>query len=517
MTLPRLRVRFAPSPTGYLHIGGARTALFNWLYARRHGGTFVLRIEDTDQARSTEASLKAILESMRWLGLDWDEGPDVGGPHGPYKQTERTALYKEYADRMVASGTAYRCYATKEELDALRKKLPPKEQDRFVYPHLWRDKTPSDWLEGKPYVYRFKTPLTGDTSFKDEIFGTITTPNSQMQDFILLRSDGIPLYNFGVVIDDLTMGINLVARGSDHIINTPPQVLIYKALGAELPRLAHLPMMLAPDGKKLSKREGRKYGIPISVTKFFDEQGPLEGYRELGYSPDAVLNIISRFGWSHGDQETFTRQELIDLFDFADCSKADGKFDIKKSLAITHKILKDDRYTTLDACVAAVEPFLRERGLEPRDQAFMRKAVATVRERARTYVEMAEALDYYLRETPVMDAKASAKLLTPAAAPQLRALRDVVAQAEPFDAPTIEAKVAAWLAAEGLQIKDVAQAARVALTGRSASPGLFEVIEVLGREVTAARLEQGAALAAANTTAVDAEKPAKPAGAGEAS
>lgn len=506
MASSKPRVRFAPSPTGYLHIGGARTALFNWLYARKHGGTFVLRIEDTDQARSTEESLRAILESMKWLGLDWDEGPGVGGPHGPYTQMERLALYKEFADRMVREGTAYRCYATKEELDALRKQLPPKEQDRFVYPRLWRDKTEQDWLEGKPYVVRFKTPLTGETTFHDEVFGDITTPHNQIQDFVLMRSDGVPLYNFGAAVDDITMGITLVARGRDHIINTAPQVLIYQALGYPLPRLAHLPMMLAPDGKKLSKREGRKFGIPISVTRFDDEQGRLDGYRELGFTPDALLSYLIRFGWSHGDQEEFTRQEMIDLFDFAGASRADGKFDMKKCVALSLKTLKDERLTTTDEYLSRVAPFIDAlapdgaagEGFRRRaaDKDYLRKALVTYRERAQTLIEAAAGLAIYLRDEAVIEPAAQAKFLVPAQVEKLKGLRDAVAKAETFTAAALEEKVNEYLTANSLLIKDVAQPARVALTGRTASPGLFEVMEVLGREATLARLDRGAELAA---------------------
>jgi glutamyl-tRNA synthetase len=479
------RVRFAPSPTGYLHIGGARTALFNWLYARRTGGVFVLRIEDTDQARSTEESYRAIIDSLTWLGLDWDEGPGVGGPHGPYTQMERLALYKQYADRLVDEGKAYRCYSTKEELDALRQQMPEKLRDRFVYPRIWRDKTRADWLEGKPYVVRFKSPLEGHTTFVDEVFGEIKTPNNTLQDSILLRSDGIPLYNFGAVVDDVTMGITLVARGRDHVINTPPQILLYEALGYPVPRFAHLPMMLAPDGKKLSKREAERYDIPVSVT----------AYRDRGITPDALINYLARFGWSHGDQEVFTRDELIKVFDFSGVNKADGKFDMKKCLAITHKVIKDNTYTSLPSYLAQLDPLLRARGLEPRDEAFMTRAVATIRERAPTLLDAASALDFYLRDQVVFDEKAKAKFLVPEAAPGLRGLRDAIATAEPFVAATIEEKVNAYLADKGLLIKDLAQPARVAVTGRSASPGLFEVLEVLGREVSLRRLDEAATLA----------------------
>ncbi len=480
----RPRVRFAPSPTGYLHIGGARTALFNWLYARRHGGTFVLRIEDTDQARSTDESTRAILDSMRWLGLDWDEGPEVGGAYGPYTQMERLALYEQTANRLVDEGKAYRCYATKEELDALRKAAEA-EKKQFFYPHLWRDKTPADWPTDRPYVIRMKTPLSGETVFDDEVFGRIVTPHAAIQDFVLLRSDGVPLYNFGAVVDDVTMKIDLVARGRDHIVNTPQQVLLYEALGYPVPRFAHLPMMLAPDGKKLSKREAERYDIPVSVT----------AYRDRGFSPLGLLNYLVRFGWSHGDQETFTLDELVRVFGFESAGRGDGKFDMKKCLAIHQKILKDEAYTRADDYRRMLAPHLAARGLAPRDEATTDQAIATVRERARTFVEAAEALDFYFRDELQWDEAAKQKFLVAAAAPHLRALADVVGAVEPFGRASLDAAVGAYLAREGLEIKTVAQPARVALTGRSVSPGLFEVMAVLGRDATVARLRAGAQLA----------------------
>ncbi len=474
------RVRFAPSPTGYLHIGGARTALFNWLYARRHGGVFVLRVEDTDQARSTQESYQAILDSLRWLGLDWDEGPEVGGPHGPYTQMERLALYAQTADRLIDEGKAYRCYATKEELDALRKEAE-RQKKQFFYPHLWRDKTSKDWPTGAPYVVRFKAPLAGETSFDDEVFGRITTPNDHLQDFVLLRSDGVPLYNFGAVVDDVTMKITLVARGRDHVVNTPQQVLLYEALGYPAPRFAHLPMMLAPDGKKLSKREAERYDIPVSVT----------AYRDRGFSPDGLLDYLVRFGWSHGDQETFTRRELIDLFDFSTASRADGKFDMKKCVAINHKIVKDDRFTPRAAYVAAARPFVEARGHRP-DTEHLARALDTVRERARTYAEVADAVDYYFREPPALDDEAKKRALVPAAVPLLTRLRELLAGLERFEPDALRAALDAEL-----DWKQVGPPARVALTGRASSPGLHEVMSVLGKTTVLARLDAALAIAAA--------------------
>ncbi len=479
MTKPRLR--FAPSPTGYLHIGGVRTALFNWLWARKTGGVFVLRIEDTDQERSTDESRKIILDSMEWVGLDWDEGPVVGGAHGPYTQMERLALYKEYADRLIASGHAFRCYCTKEELDAHRQELKKKDpKAQFKYPGTCRNRKDEP---DKKFVVRFKAPTEGSITYVDKVFGEVTTPNVENQDFVLLRSDGIPLYNFGVVVDDVTMDISLVARGRDHMINTPPQILIYRALGAKLPEFAHLPMMLAQNGEKLSKRHGA-----VSVTE----------YREKGYSPMAVLNYLARFGWSHGDQEVFSREELIDAFSWEACGRGDGKFDDKKFLAIEHEHLKTERLTPADQYAASVLPFLAARGLPNVGKVDLMRALYTVRERARTFIEAADMLDYFFRAEPVMDEKAKTKFLVKDAAPRLHGFRDALASASSWTEAELEAKANAHLETSGLQMKDVAQSARVALTGRSASPGLFQVLFVLGREASLARLDRAAAIAAAS-------------------
>jgi len=462
MSKPRLR--FAPSPTGYLHIGGVRTALFNWLWARKSGGTFVLRIEDTDQERSTEASRKVILDSMKWLGLDWDEGP--------INQMDRLAIYKEHAEKLVAGGKAFRCYCTKEELDAQRealKKANPKAQ--FKYPGTCRNRTDQP---DKPFVVRFKTLREGSVTYVDKVFGEITTPNLEQQDFVLLRSDGVPLYNFGVVVDDMTMGITLVARGRDHMINTPPQIMIYEAFGAKPPEFAHLPMMLAPNGEKLSKRHGA-----VSVGE----------YEQKGYAPNAVLNYLARFGWSHGDQEIFSKSELVEAFSWEACGRGDGKFDEKKFLSINHEHLKTDRLLPVDEYVDRLMPFMKAPGATKDG---VKRALYTVRDRARTFVEAADMLDYFFREPPAMDEKAVEKFLVKDAAPRLRAIHDVLAEATEWTEADIGARIKGWLEKSGLQMKDVGQPARVALTGRTASPDLFQVLFVLGRDVSLARLVRAA-------------------------
>jgi glutamyl-tRNA synthetase len=475
------RVRFAPSPTGYLHIGGVRTALFNWLWARHTGGSFVLRIEDTDQERSTPESRAIILESLKWLGIDWDEGPEVGGSHGPYTQMERLPLYKEWSERLIAERKAYRCYCTKEELDAQREALKAKDpKANFKYPGTCRNRTDQP---DKPYVVRFMTPSEGAVTYVDKVFGSVTTPNAAQQDFVLLRSDGVPLYNFGAAVDDISMGITLVARGRDHMVNTPLQILLYQAFGAALPDFAHLPMMLAPSGEKLSKRHGA-----VSVTE----------YRDQGYSPNAVLNYLARFGWSHGDKEIFSKSELIELFNWESCNKSDGKFDAKKFLAIEHEHLKSTALTPDDEYASRLMPFMAKRGLEGLDEARVKSTIYTVRERSRTFIEAADGLDFFFREPPVMDDAAKKKFLVAANAVHLRGLVEAITPVTEWTEAALEKRVHDWLAEKGLAIKDVAQPARVALTGRTASPGLYQVLFVLGREVSLARLEAGAKVAEAS-------------------
>ena len=470
-----VRVRFAPSPTGYLHIGGVRTALFNWLWAKKNKGVFVLRIEDTDQERSTAESVAVILDSMKWLGLAWDEGPGVGGPHGPYTQMERLSLYEEHAEKLIAARKAYRCYCTKEELDAQRAALKARDpKAQFRYPGTCRNRTDQP---DKPYVVRFVVPESGSVRYVDKVFGEVVTPNAAQQDFVLLRSDGVPLYNFGAVVDDVTMGITLVARGRDHMVNTPPQIMLYEALGAATPEFAHLPMMLAPNGEKLSKRHGA-----VSVGE----------YRDQGYAPRAVLNYLARFGWSFGDQEVFSIDELVAAFDWGACNKSDGKFDAKKFLAINHEHLKQPRLTPDAEYAERVLPFLEKRGLGGLDRARVEKTIWLIRERATTFADAADRLDFVFRDPPAVDEAAATKFLVAANAARLRELAGVVEKVEPWTSQALEAATNAWLAAAGLQIKDVAQPARVALTGRTASPGLFDVIAVLGRERSLGRLASGA-------------------------
>ena len=477
-----VRVRFAPSPTGYLHIGGVRTALYSWLWARQNGGAFVLRIEDTDQERSTEQSVNVVLESMRWLGLGWDEGPDVGGPHGPYRQSERGEVYRDHAERLIASGHAYRCYATKEDIAAARAAYDAQgHKGGFRFESPWRDPAtaPAPPSADAPSVVRFRAPVEGSTAWDDLVRGRIEVRNDTLQDAILLRSDGLPLYNFGCVVDDLTMGVTLVARGDDHIINTPPQILLYEALGAPPPTFAHMPMVLAPNGEKLSKRHAAV--------------GVLE-YRDLGYLPDALLNSLARLWWSHGAQEIFTRDELVAKFDWRHVGATAGKYDLKKLEYVQAEHL---RALPPGALAAHVVPFLAKLGLEvSADDPRLLAASAHVKLRCATLVELADGLRYFF-EPPRYEDKPRRKFLTPASGPVLRGLGAVVRDARVFEPEALEAAVKAWSEAEGLKLRDVAQPARVALTGRAASPGLFDVMAILGRDETLVRIETGAAMAEA--------------------
>lgn len=473
-----VRVRFAPSPTGTLHIGGVRTALYSWLWARQHGGEFILRIEDTDAARSTEESVQVVLDSMRWLGLDWDEGPEVPGAHGPYFQTERQALYREWSEKLIASGHAFRCYATREEIQAQRDAFEAGGKKGFRFRSEWRERTDGD--PEVPHSVRFKAPSEGAVSWEDLLRGRIEVHNREQQDFVLLRPNGLPLYNFGCFVDDLTMEITLVARGDDHIINTPQQLLLYEAVGAEPPRFAHLPMVLGPDGKKLSKRHAAV--------------GVLE-YRDMGYLPDAVLNYLARLGWSHGDQEIFTRDELVAKFGWDHVGRTASQYDKKKFEHVQNTHL----HMTEDARLAAlVVPWLAKRGVEvdAKDPRLV-AAIGPVKLRATTLEELAEGLDYFFRADDALEYedKGRRKFLTAELAPNLDKLAELVEAASPFDETTLENSVTTWMTENELAMKDVAQPARMALSGRTRSPGLYETIVLLGQDAAVRRLRAGAALA----------------------
>jgi glutamyl-tRNA synthetase len=474
-----VRVRFAPSPTGYLHIGGARTALYNWLWARRNGGKFILRIEDTDRERSTDESVDVVFASMQWLGLDWDEGPlprggGVKGSNGPYFQMERLSIYAEWAERLIERGAAYRCYATKEEIAEARKKFEEAGGKGFRFESPWRDKR--EELD-KPYVVRLKAPSSGATGWDDLVKGRIEVPNEQQQDSILLRSDGVPLYNFGVVVDDVTMGITLVARGDDHVINTPTQILLFEAFGEKIPTFAHMPMILGHDGKKMGKRHGA-----VSVLE----------YRDKGFLPDSVLNYLARLGWSHGDQEVFSRDELIEKFGWEHVGVAGATYDIKKFEFVQAAHLR----ALPSAEIAKLAgPFLEKRGLSIEDDAKLARAIEHAKPRVISLEDVALHVDYAFREPPELEEKGRAKFLTPEKKPLLEDLRSELAKVDPWTIATTEKATHDWMVSRKLEMKDYAQSVRVALTGRTWSPGIFEVMEVLGKEQSLRRLEWGASIA----------------------
>jgi glutamyl-tRNA synthetase len=456
-----VRTRFAPSPSGYLHIGGARTALFNWLFARRHGGKFILRVEDTDRQRSTDASIHAIVDSLRWLDLVWDEGP--------FFQSERTDVYRARAETLLAAGKAYRCWCTPEELDA-RREAAQAAGRRPAYDRSCRG------LHAPPagrttFTLRFRTPTDGETRVDDQVKGPVAFQNTELDDFIILRSDGTPIYNFCVVVDDVDMRITHVIRGDDHLANTPRQVLLYEALGAPLPVFAHVPLILGLDKTRLSKRHGA-----TSVT----------AYRDMGYLPHALVNYLARLGWSHGDQELFTRVELVEYFALEQVGKSAGVFNPEKLAWVNFQLLKE---TPPDVLADLVVPFLERAGLPvPTDRAWLAQALATLRERAKTLVELADMARFYLVEAVEVPPALAAKHLKPETAPALDDLVGRLAALPDWDPAAIERAFHATLAAHGLALGKLAQPVRVAVTGGTVSPGIFEVLDVLGRERTLARL-----------------------------
>ena len=458
-----VRVRFAPSPTGALHIGGVRTALFNWLYARHHKGSFILRIEDTDQTRSTDESIQVILDGMKWLGLDWDEGP--------LRQTQRMDIYREHVDRLLKAGKAYYCYCSPEELETRRKEAmaagrPPK------YDRKCRSLTAP--IPGRIPAVRFLSTDEGQTIVRDLIRGPVTFENQQLDDLIIQRSDGFPTYNFAVVVDDVTMKISHVVRGDDHLNNTPRQIQLYQALGYEPPEFAHLPMILGSDKTKLSKRHGA-----TAVTEYID----------LGYLPEALVNYLARLGWSHGDQEIFSRQELIDSFSLENVGKAPSVFNPEKLLWLNHHYIQQADPGRIAGLV--LDLLEKDNVLKPDarpDLDWFKKLVTILTERSHTLVEMKLASLPFLLDDITLDEKARTKHLTPDVAPLLSELTGKLQDVEPFTHDTIEAVFSSLVAEKGLKLGKLAQPVRVAVTGGTVSPGIFEVLEVLGKEKTLKRL-----------------------------
>src|SRR5512134_2785505 len=459
-----IRTRFAPSPTGYLHIGGARTALFCWAYARKHGGRFVLRIEDTDLERSTAESTQAILDSMQWLGLDWDEGP--------FHQMERLDRYRAVAEQLIRDGHAYRCYASKEELEALREQQRARgEKPR--YDGRWRPenakgKTPP---AGVTPVIRFRNPDDGEVGWRDLVKGDIRFANAELDDLVLLRADGVPTYNFGVVVDDLDMAISHVIRGDDHVNNTPRQINIYRALGAVLPEFAHVPMILGADGERLSKRHGA-----VSVLQ----------YRDDGYLPEALLNFLARLGWSHGDAEMFSRAEFVEWFDLEHVSRSPAQFNGEKLTWLNQQYLKaasPERLAELVAPRIAADGGDIARGPE------LVAAVKLLQERAQTLNELAErAMMFYADIAPKPDLLA--EQVTDAVKPALRALAERFATVDPWEEAGIQSAFEGALKAHGLKMPKLAMPMRAVVFGTTQTPSLYQTLALSGKARVLERLRR---------------------------
>ena len=481
-----IRVRFAPSPTGYLHVGGARTALFNWLYARRHGGTFVLRIEDTDAERSSWEMVTGIVDGLRWLGLDWDEGPDVGGPHAPYFQSERLDRYRAMGDRLVTEGRAYYCYCS---TDTIQQKRQAAEAagggwmyDRTCLALSTHEIAARD-AAGAPRAVRFKVPA-GQTRFDDRVRGSIVFDNAHIEDFVILRSDRQPTYHLTVVADDIDMEITDVVRGDDHISNTPKQVLLYQAFERPTPRFAHVPLILGPDKKRLSKRHGA-----TSVME----------YQRLGYLPEAMVNFLALLGWSPGtDQELFTRDELVTAFALEGISGGNAVFSPDKLDWFNQQHIM--RLTAGDLA-ARVQPFLAAAGLwresfASAERDWLLRVLELLKPRAKKLDQFADDGRPFFAESVTFDDAAVRKhLAIPGMRAHLLALAARFATAQPFDQQSSELMLRSLAEERGIKPASLIHATRVAITGRSVSPGLYEVLELLGRERACARLDRAASLA----------------------
>ena len=460
-----VRVRFAPSPTGFLHVGGLRTALFNWLFARREGGTFILRVEDTDRDRSTDDAIEAIVNGLRWTGLDWDEGP--------YRQTDRLALYRQKAMELLERGSAYWCVCTPQELEARRKEAQAKGEP-IKYDGRCRERGMT--APAEPAALRFRSPQEGQTVVEDLIKGTIVFDHAVLDDLIILRANGDATYNFSVVIDDALMRITHVIRGDDHVNNAPRQVALFKALEYRVPQFAHLPMILGTDKSRLSKRHGA-----ASVL----------AYQDVGYLPEALVNYLVRLGWSHGDQELFSIRDMVEKFSLDRVQASAATFDPEKLQWLNAEYIKRGEPRRL---ADVLLPFLERRGYDPRGpiqpQGGLEAVVPHLRERAKTLVEMAEWTMPYVTEPVAMDEAAAVKFLTPAVAPSLTKFADRLKTVTPFSKETIEPLVQAVLNEDHLKMGAFAQPLRVALTGRTFSPGIYEVMAILGKERTLHRIAQ---------------------------
>jgi glutamyl-tRNA synthetase len=461
--------RFAPSPTGYLHIGGARTALFNWLYARAKGGKMLLRIEDTDQARSTEGAILAILDGLRWLELDWDGEPVY--------QLSRAERHREIAEQLLAQGKAYRCYASAEELQAMREKARA-EGRAPGYDGTWRDRDPAEAPAGIKPAIRFKAPREGETVIEDRVQGRVVFANKELDDLVILRSDGTPTYNLSVVVDDHDMGITHVIRGDDHLTNAARQTQIFKALGWDTPIYAHVPLIHGPDGAKLSKRHGA-LGV--------------EAYRAMGYLPAALRNYLVRLGWSHGDDEIMATEDMVRWFDLDAIGRSAARFDFVKLENLNGHYLRAMPDADIVERLKALLPELPDgAALQQRigaeDWRKIERAMPGLKERATTLVELLDNASFLFATRPLALDDGARRLLDQSAREALAAVLPKLESVEPWAGPGLEAAVRNFAEEGGLKLGKVAQPLRAALTGRSTSPGIFDVLEVLGREESLARL-----------------------------
>ncbi len=456
--------RFAPSPTGFLHIGGARTALFNWLFARHHDGKFLLRIEDTDRARSTPEATEAIFEGLKWMGLDWD-GEAVS-------QFSRIDRHAEAARQMLENGSAYRCYATKEEINAAREQAKAeKRPPRFDSP--WRDKTEADWPVDAPYAVRLKAPREGETVVEDQVQGTVTWGNDQLDDLILLRSDGVPTYMLAVVVDDHEMGVTHVIRGDDHLTNAARQTLIYKGLGWDTPIFAHIPLIHGPDGAKLSKRHGA-LGV--------------EAYRDMGYLPEAMRNYLARLSWSHGDEEFFTTEQAIEWFGLDAVGKSAARFDFDKLENLNGQHIRAATDARLVEACAERFAAREDRPLTEQEITDLTGAMPGLKDRAKTLNELLDTAGYIFASRPLNIEEKASKHLTDDTRKTLGELTSHLREATDWSTEQLEAITKTFAENRELKLGKVAQPLRVALTGRTISPGIYDVMVTLGRDETLARI-----------------------------
>jgi glutamyl-tRNA synthetase len=460
--MEKIRTRFAPSPTGYLHIGGARTALFSWLYARHHDGKFILRIEDTDQERSTDESTAAILDAMAWMGLNWDEGP--------YFQAQRVDLHREMVQKLIKEGKAYYCKCTPEELEAKRKQALATGK-KPKYDGTCRDK---NLKKTAGSVVRFRGEETGATIVEDLIKGNIIFNNEELDDLIIERSDGYPTYNFAVVIDDALMNITHVIRGDDHVNNTPRQILMYQALGFEVPKFAHVPMILGSDKTRLSKRHGA-----TSVM----------AYKDMGYLPEALVNYLVRLGWSHGDQEIFSLAQLVELFNLDTVGRSPAVFNPEKLLWLNAHYIKE---ASLKRLAEEMKP-LWPAGTNNTDAAFTQKVIADLQPRVKTLVEMADAAGFYFADKVQYDADAAKKFLTPDIAAHMKAIAEALPAQKNFSKEGLEKFLMEFVTGRNIKFKIIAQPLRVALTGKTVSPGIDEVMVTLGKDQVIKRINDAIA------------------------